>query len=533
MDTVIVAIICVLVCNFVSIVVWFCQGFRRRKSIEENNTPKTTVEENYTSKAQLTTPVDKMAMAATTHERSDSLPRECTSVSSEQNDEQKGSDEVICCENQEQTFKNDIREDTGNIEFDKFRPSVHLDKLQKKMTEMRPIHGLCQHIKDSLDAWNNLELNVAVTGNAGVGKSSLINALRKVKPSDKNAAKVDVVETTTEGKKYTYPENQYVAIWDLPGTGTQKFLRQKYLEEMDFSRFNVVIIVSAGRFLQDDIWLGKELLHLRKNILFVRTKIDIDMMNAKRDHPDDFNEADCMAKIRNNLTDNIRIGGIPDSVSGIYLVSSPESTSYDFAELDKKLKSLLNIKGKAIRAMLQKPVEEAIRADQAFNKNEFKGWKAVSAIYGFLPIPNLETGLGNMSISSIREKCLEKFCIDESSLDKISDDIDESSLDKTSDEVRMSPKDVLKRRLKSYRAFKEGTLLTSVEEKNWSTFRQFSKYMVPVIGFFLSAHKAYFTTQACLETMCDEMAEDELKLVKLRLDGLEKELQPLKNIFSR
>ncbi|XP_045166299.2 interferon-inducible GTPase 5-like isoform X2 [Mercenaria mercenaria] len=385
------------------------------------------------------------------------------------------------------------------------------------MTEMGHLHGLNQHIKDSLDAWKNLELNVAVTGNSGVGKSSLINALRKVKPSDENAAKVGVVETTTEGQKYTYPENQNVALWDLPGTGTQKFTRQKYLEKMNFSRFDVVIIVLAGRFLQDDIWLGKELFDLRKNILFVRTKIDIDMMNAKRDHPDDFNEADCVAKIRNNLTDNIRIGGIPDSVSGIYLVSSPEKNSYDFAELDKKLKSLLSSNGKAIRALLQKPVEKTIRADQMSNKNEFKARKVVSAIYGFLPIPNLETGLGNMSVSSIREICLKKFCIDESSLDKISEEVDK-------------PKAELKQSLTSYGTFDQETLFTSTENKilpTGSTFRKYSKYIVPVAGMFLSAHKTYVTLKNCLETMCDEMAEGELKLVKMRLDRLEAELQPL------
>ena len=47
---------------------------------------------------------------------------------------------------------------------------------------------------------------LAVTGASGVGKSSLVNALRKVKDTDPDAAKTGVKETTMEPNMYRFRE---------------------------------------------------------------------------------------------------------------------------------------------------------------------------------------------------------------------------------------------------------------------------------------------------------------------------------------
>ncbi|XP_060566232.1 interferon-inducible GTPase 1-like [Ruditapes philippinarum] len=395
-----------------------------------------------------------------------------------------------------------------DLEFDKFRSFVDDELLKEEIVTLGVLHGLNKYIKDSFDKWAQLELNIAVSGNSGVGKSSLINALRKLKPTDEGAAAVDVVETTKEGCKYTYPENANVAIWDLPGLGTEKFRKDAYLEDMNFARFDVVLIVSAGRFLENDIWLGKELRAIRKNIIFVRTKIDIDLMNAKRDHPDTFFETACLDKIKSNLSNTIHEGGLPASVTGIYLVSSPERNKYDFTDLDKKLKDMLSIKGKAIRSILQQNVQKEVHKNQQKNKNGFGFQTALSVLTGFVPTQALTERLCHKSLSNIRTICQQRFCIDDNSLDKTANELKTSSMS-------------LKGRLKSYKK------KFNFKPPHFDILH-LTRFQMPILGMFFSAHNAYVTTKKNINTMCDEMAGDELKLANERLDRLEDDLKPIK-----
>jgi len=56
------------------------------------------------------------------------------------------------------------------------------------------------------DASKSCNIMLAVTGASGVGKSSLVNALRKVKDTDPDAAKTGVKETTMEPNMYRFRE---------------------------------------------------------------------------------------------------------------------------------------------------------------------------------------------------------------------------------------------------------------------------------------------------------------------------------------
>merc|ERR1719313_738761 len=84
-------------------------------------------------------------------------------------------------------------------------------------------------------AWlDNIEgtYNVGVVGNAGVGKSLLINKIRHLKPDDKDWAPVGVNETTMVPTPHCFPEAPQARLWDLPGGGTPKFPSETYIQDM-------------------------------------------------------------------------------------------------------------------------------------------------------------------------------------------------------------------------------------------------------------------------------------------------------------
>eukprot|EP00913_Durusdinium_trenchii_P000278 g252.t1 len=74
-------------------------------------------------------------------------------------------------------------------------------------------------------------INIAVVGNSGVGKSLLINRLRRLRTQAEGWAPVGVNETTREPTMYPYPNQPSVRLWDLPGAGTAAVPAESYLQE--------------------------------------------------------------------------------------------------------------------------------------------------------------------------------------------------------------------------------------------------------------------------------------------------------------
>jgi predicted GTPase len=79
------------------------------------------------------------------------------------------------------------------------------------------LNHLEEFTQNQLNQWKNCTLNIAVTGNSGVGKSTLINTIRSLRAYDHGAAAVNVIECTTEPTPYIHPENENLKLWDLPG----------------------------------------------------------------------------------------------------------------------------------------------------------------------------------------------------------------------------------------------------------------------------------------------------------------------------
>lgn len=92
-------------------------------------------------------------------------------------------------------------------------------------------------IKEYFAQLDHVELNIAITGESGSGKSTFINAFRGLGDEDEGSAETGVVETTTEPTVYPYPKFPTVKLWDLPGIGTPRFKADEYLKQVQFERY--------------------------------------------------------------------------------------------------------------------------------------------------------------------------------------------------------------------------------------------------------------------------------------------------------
>jgi len=186
------------------------------------------------------------------------------------------------------------------------------------------------------DEWKQIPLNVAVIGRSGVGKSSFINAIRRLTADDERAAPIGVKETTVDvNRSYPHPNNPLLKFWDLPGVGTDRFPRQTYLSDIKVDRFDFFLLITADRFTEDDTWLGREFAKRNKKYFFVRTKVEVDISNNKKAHRKTHKEDDVVRDIRESTQERLKQIGC-DNVP-VFLIDSYKLKKFDFDLLKRRL----------------------------------------------------------------------------------------------------------------------------------------------------------------------------------------------------
>lgn len=193
------------------------------------------------------------------------------------------------------------------------------------------LQGANSVISDILKNIDNAPINIAVTGESGAGKSSLINALREVEHEGEGAAKVGVTETTMKIDSYKHPKIKNLTLWDLPGIGTLKFQPKDYLEKVEFKKYDFFIIASCTRFTKHELDLAKAIRIMKKNYYFVRTKVDFDLGNEEKSHPRTFDRENTLTQIRRYYLNSLKENNIEGPQ--VFLISNLNLSDYDFPVL--------------------------------------------------------------------------------------------------------------------------------------------------------------------------------------------------------
>lgn len=122
-------------------------------------------------------------------------------------------------------------------------------------------------IRKKLDEMEEIEVKIALFGQPGAGKSSLINKIIGNK-----AAEVGV--ETDKTVELTWYEYNGLKFADLPGYGTKNFPKESYFDEFDMEQFDLFLCVTSGKFHQADTEFFQQLKEIGKVCLFIVNKHD-------------------------------------------------------------------------------------------------------------------------------------------------------------------------------------------------------------------------------------------------------------------
>ena len=126
-------------------------------------------------------------------------------------------------------------------------------------------------------------LNIALVGESGVGKSTLLNAFRGLWPDDPGAAAVGINETTAEVEGYLSPRHPEVKWFDVPGANTPNISGWLYFMDQGLYIFDILVILFSDRFTETVGTLLSNAHRCGIPAFLVRTKADQLASSLKND----------------------------------------------------------------------------------------------------------------------------------------------------------------------------------------------------------------------------------------------------------
>jgi small GTP-binding protein len=244
----------------------------------------------------------------------------------------------------------------------------------------REIQSLAQQTQTMLDEFEQTKVNVALIGEPGVGKSSLMNAIVGRKVAQTGATG----ETTLAPQGVPHDEVAGVIFWDLPGCGTPNHPRETYLEDQHLlDQYDVFVLVTDKRIRQGDEWLYRKLCKEAGRPFFVvRTHFDQVI--------DEMDEAEARARINEDIRKQLA----ESADLRVYIVALKGPRDFDLGSLvEAIIDSLSGLKRDKVALAVAPLTEELLRKKRRSAEKIVSRYALVSAANGFNPVPGLDVSI--------------------------------------------------------------------------------------------------------------------------------------------
>ncbi|XDV40283.1 hypothetical protein PO909_009401 [Leuciscus waleckii] len=201
----------------------------------------------------------------------------------------------------------------------------HFNKIKDVFASESP-EKIPHQLISLLEVFDHFKIDIAVTGESGAGKSSLINVFLGLNPDDTGAAPTGAVETTKQPTMYQHPNLPHVRLWDLPGMGTPSFTAKSYVKTVNFDLYDMFMVVISERVRENNMLLIDEIGQRKKPFYFIRTKADNDMQRKKTKN----SQKRALDQIRRDCEKYVKEKKLDPHV---FLVSAHETQNYEMQKL--------------------------------------------------------------------------------------------------------------------------------------------------------------------------------------------------------
>ncbi|CAE7630097.1 Irgc [Symbiodinium sp. CCMP2456] len=224
-------------------------------------------------------------------------------------------------------------------ELQRQRDNAHKAKLEKwqRLKRDYPIPDFLKNYVNEVsensaaDADRELNVNVALLGDSGTGKSSLIKAILKHFGVDLPAEQMPRIsmegDGTLEPSRFPLAVLGQVSLWDLPGQGTAKIPSLTYLCNMGLKYFDAICIVTDGRWSEGDGTLLAAIHYAGIRCFVVRSKVDLAVDAGAEDKG--WSQSKTLSHVHQQLQKQTRLKS-----HRIHLLTSRERFWKDFGSVD-------------------------------------------------------------------------------------------------------------------------------------------------------------------------------------------------------
>lgn len=365
-----------------------------------------------------------------------------------------------------------------------------------------PVQAILAELQRRRQELESASVRIGFIGEAGVGKSSLINAIlgRPVAPVGSTTVAHD-----PNGETY---QHEGVTLVDLPGTGVPERPFKTYVADLKLlepGRYDAFVLVSSNRLRENEVSLFDQL-HRQggKPVFVVRSHFDL-AVRAEGD------EATARRKIEEAFRHHLG-----DPALRVYMVASPEPTRYDLAALLRDLVASLS-QAKQVRLLAAVPAytRELVAKKREASEAIVYVYAGLAAANGLNPIPGTDILVDIGLLQKMTRQVVGEFGLQRDQLENLAKyQVGPANLDFLLDAARTVLGRLVEGGIVAF--FKEAGVEAAkqVTQKTGKTVTRYGSKYAPCIGRLVSAGIGFGTAYYFGQFLLDDCEQALNKIVQ-------------------